>query len=270
MNPNLSPDTIVPDPSGKEIIDMLPSLLTNGIDDSVLRVRVKYLRLNDPTYLEASEKYERSLFRLYEAKHFALPRIPDLDIVAYVLDDEYRERVNFKLHKLYDSKYAQDEYALAIKLTKDERYSEASKHFYNAALNGNSDAQYYYGVSVASGDTGNPDMTEAAFWYFVSAKSGCKNAMISLAIIYSNATGIIQNKYMATHWYARAAKELVPYATYNLGVILTNEDVVKGHAAVGKQLKLCAERLKGSVFEEYVREKASLVLDLIAPQALNI
>jgi hypothetical protein len=270
MNKAPTPCTATFAPSDKDVPSRLSSLLKNGIDEAIQSIKDEYLRLDDPTYSDVSGRYEQCLFKLYEAKHFAIRGLPELDTNAYVLDDKYRESVASKLSRLFDSDYAQSEYSLAVELVSKKRFDEASIHFYNAAVHGHTEAQYSYGVSISSGDGGKTDLTEAAFWYFTSAKKGCKNAMISLAIAYSSAMGVILNKYMTAYWYAMAAKHLVPYGAYNLGNVLICEDIVKGHAAAGRQLKLCAERLTGEVFEEYVQEKANLVIELIASHTFNI
>lgn len=254
----------------KMVVDMLPIYFAETIDASIENIKNEYQNTKNDFFLPAICRMEQCLFRLYEAKYFVLPHKRDINIYGYAFDDAYHAEVNKEVEKFFDKDYAQSEYDAAIEFVHEKNYEEAGKHFGNAAFNGHVAAQYNYGVSVANGEIGEKDTTEGAFWYFMAAKGGYEKAMINLAIAYRNGTGLYPNGYMMMYWYATAALIPFPYGVYNLGLTLINDEVFVGYAAIGRQLKLCSERLDDITFREYACDTASLILERLEKYVFNV
>lgn len=270
MDIRTAPCTDDLDFTNKLVVDMLPMYFSDSVDASIENIRNEYQNTKNDCFLPAIGRMEQCLFRLYEAKYIVLPHKSDLDLLGYAFDDSYHAAVNAEVEKSFDKAYAQSEYDTALGLVREKKYDEAGMHFKCAAINGNAAAQYNYGVSVASGEVGEPDTTEGAFWYFLAAKGGYAKAMVNLAIAYRNGTGVYPDGFMMTYWYARAATIPFPYAAYNLGLSLMNEEVLGGNSIIGRQVKLFSEQLEDTVAREYVTDIAYKVINVISDRTFNI
>lgn len=264
-----SPDTTGMDPYEAIMADMLVMQFTKSIDETIIRVKASYRDYRNDGFRTARLITEKTLFRLYELKYFVLPHLPDTDLLAFAFDETYRIISLAKAFASFDKDLAETEYNAALCHVKEKNYSEAGKHFFNAAINGHTAAQYNYGVSLANGELGEADPTEAAFWYYVAATKGNEKAIVNLAIAYRNGTGLYPDRSMMAYWYTKGAMIPFPYAVYNLGLILQYEEVLPGNSGIGRNLKEASEKLFDEGFRNYALLIASKVFDIVKQEALN-
>lgn len=86
-----------------------------------------------------------------------------------------------------------------------------------AARHGDSDAQFYLGVSYADGEGVTKDEREAARWYQTAAEGGHLDAQNSLGVCYDHGKGVKEDHIQAALWFTEAATQGLASAQMNLG-----------------------------------------------------
>lgn len=268
-NPNRAPSSEDMDFLNAMLVDMIPGMFVSDIDETIKNLRQEYLTAKNDACLPATSAREKCLFRLFEAKYLILPHKKDLDLLAFAFDDDYYACAQTEAVSKYDQAYAKEEFEKAILLVHEKNYTEAAKHFENAALNGLASAQFDYAVALANGETSKTDELLAAFWYFMSAKAGYSKAMINLAIAYRRGSGVYPNRYLMLHWYSKAALLGDPHGVRNMGLVMKNQEVFSGYSSIGNDLITLANGLEDENVLNLVKTIANKLIELMAPYAIN-
>ena len=263
-----SPNTEDLEPMSGITVGALVHCFNGNVDEAVKGIREEYQGIRNDAFADARSRAEQCLFRLYEAQYLILPHV-EVDLRGFVFDDAYHAFAVEKAAECYDRARGEQEYALALAAVKEKDYVTAGTHFRAAALCGHAGGQYNYGVSLSSGELGEADPLEGAFWYFIAAKNGNEKAMINLAVAYRNGMGVFGNGPMMLYWYARAAAIPNPYGVYNLGLCLQKEEVLDGNPAMGRNLRVAAERLNDESARQYAVNAAEMVLMILDGIAFN-
>ncbi len=111
-------------------------------------------------------------------------------------------------------------------------YKRAAYYFEQAALQGDSTAQYNLGYMYEEGLGVIKDSGRAAYWYEKAAKNGELEAQYNLALLYAHGDGVKQSYEDAIYWYTKAAERGFKEAQHNLARIYhfgngTKRDYVK-------------------------------------------
>ena len=268
-NPKRAPSSENMDFMNAMLIDMLPSVFSSDIDETIQNVKLEYFSAKNDGFLPATSTREKCLFRLFEAKYLVLPYKNDLDLLAFAFDEDYHACAQAEASAKYDEKSAVEEYEQALLLIKEKKYTEAAERFERAALNNLACAQFDYGVALANGETGEKDELLAAFWYFMAAKAGYEKAMINLAVAYRNGSGLYPNKYLMLHWYAVAAALGNPHGVRNMGLVLKYNEVFSGFSSIGNDLITLANGLETESVLALVQKIANKLIELMEPYAIN-
>jgi localization factor PodJL len=88
-----------------------------------------------------------------------------------------------------------------------------------AALAGNSVAQYELGTRLADGRDVNRDFKMAALWFEKAATQGLAPAQFRLGTLYEKGLGVQRDETIAKLWYQRAAERGNAHAMHNLAVL---------------------------------------------------
>lgn len=163
--------------------------ITPDADASLALVTEQYNNIRNSCLKELERRIELLIYRLYDVKHFAM-RAGVEDTVRYAKDDEYFSEQQSKIAALTDEEQSAALFDQALALVKVKDYAAAGELFRQAALLGHVGAQYNYGVSLASGEVGEPDALQACYWYWKASRGGSAKALVNLAIAYRNGTGV--------------------------------------------------------------------------------
>lgn len=109
---------------------------------------------------------------------------------------------------------------LASRYTKvDSDLPQSLREIESKAFEGVADAQHDLAAIYTAGHAGiEPDYKRAAYWFDQSARQGVPNAAYNLGVLYHQGLGIDQNLETALTWYKAAAAMQHPEAGYNLGI----------------------------------------------------
>lgn len=251
-------------------VEPLPIFFTDSIDQTIENIKSEYQQTKNGAFLDAIARMEQCLFRLYEAKYLILAHFAQLDLLGFAFDHDYHDFVTRQVQSAFNAPYAAQEYDNALSCVREKNYAKAGVHFRHAAVQGHVAAQYNYGISLTNGEIGEADPLQGAFWFFLAAKGGYEKAMINLAIGYRNGTGVYPNGYAMLYWYAKAASIPFPYGVYNLGLCLENEEVIRGNAVLGSELKRRSEQLQDPDARTFVCDIASQVLRAVQNYVFNV
>ena len=251
-------------------VGMLPKMISSDLAASIEYIKGEYLGIRNDSSAPARQRYERCLFRLYEAYYLVAPYVNELDACGFAFDDIYYCQMKLMASSNYDIDLGQKEYERALELIKEGNYVEAGKHFKKGAINGNSACQYNYAITVSNGEGVLSDPLEGAFWYFAAAQGDHAKAMNNLAIAYRRGLGVFPSGEMMLYWYAKASYLLFPDAIFNLGLSLQNEEVLRGNASIGNNLKVCARELNNSTYQTYAQKIAKEVIKILEGHVYNI
>ena len=107
---------------------------------------------------------------------------------------------------------AESQYMLAVNYYEGrsgfpQNYSEAVKHFLNAANKGHAKSQNWIGYCYEKGNGVTQSYAEAVKWYRKAAEQGNATAQNMLGYCYENGLGVTQDKQEAVKWYRKAAEQ---------------------------------------------------------------
>ena len=113
-------------------------------------------------------------------------------------------------------------------------YATALREFRPLAEQGNSGAQYNFGLIYHDGKGVPQDYTEAAKWYRMAAEQGHAIAQNDLGVMYELGRGVSQDYAEGLKWYYLSAGQGYALAQYNLGYTYGNgqgvpQDYVQAH-----------------------------------------
>lgn len=94
---------------------------------------------------------------------------------------------------------------LYMKLKGDS--SKAEHWYYQAAVNGNTEAQYLVGSRYDNENSSEFDYSQAEYWYYQAAMKGHIEAQLSLGLLYGLKDWSGQNYSSAEYWLLRNIKE---------------------------------------------------------------
>ena len=118
---------------------------------------------------------------------------------------------------------AESQYMLAVNYYEGrsgfpQNYSEAVKHFLNAANKGHAKSQNWIGYCYEKGNGVTQSYAEAVKWYRKAAEQGYAAAQFNLGHCYHYGNGVTQSYTEAVNWYRQAAEQGFAKAQNNLGV----------------------------------------------------
>ncbi|MCB2112438.1 MAG: sel1 repeat family protein [Parvularculaceae bacterium] len=100
----------------------------------------------------------------------------------------------------------------------------ALRHYGDAAIAGDVDAQIALGVLAFEGGGVYPDYERAAGWFRLAAAQGDPRADVKLGIMYAEGLGVAQDSVTASNLFAKAASKNDPDGDFFLGVAWMNGD----------------------------------------------
>lgn len=100
----------------------------------------------------------------------------------------------------------------------------ALRHYGDAAIAGNADAQLALGVLAFEGDGVYPDYERAAGWFRLAAAQGDPRADVRLGLLYAEGLGVAQSSVAAAHHFAKAASRGDAEGEFWLGLSWLNGD----------------------------------------------
>ncbi len=100
----------------------------------------------------------------------------------------------------------------------------ALRHYGDAAIAGNADAQIALGVLAFDGDGVYADYERAAGWFRLAAAQGDPRADVKLGILYAEGLGVAQNSVAASNFFAKAAAKGDADGEFFLGIAWLNGD----------------------------------------------
>lgn len=101
-------------------------------------------------------------------------------------------------------------------------YGQALRWYFEAAEQGNPQAQFLLGLKYETGTDVARDFVAAADWYERAARQGYAEAQFKLAILVQHGQGRAADAAAAEHWYRESAQQGYAPAQYNLAVMLLN------------------------------------------------
>ncbi|MDO4167933.1 MAG: tetratricopeptide repeat protein [Eubacteriales bacterium] len=243
----------------------------DSVDDGIQISRIQYENINNDYFAEAKKRLEIFLFRLYECKYLLVDKIKDFDRKRYLLEDSYYQKTWIKLRSRMDLKTGQKAYEKGVTCVREKNYAKAGEFFRIAAMAGDSDGQFNYGVTVSNGEGCEIDELEGAFWYWEAAKHGNSKAMMNLAIAYRNGSGVKADGVQMLWWYACSAGMLDnPVAVYNLGLCLKHEEVLAGKEIIGRRLIDASNAMLDEREKQFVTQIAKQVKEILEEYVYNI
>lgn len=102
----------------------------------------------------------------------------------------------------------------------------ALRHYGDAAIAGNADAQVALGLLAFDGDGVYPDYERAAGWFRLAAAQGDARAQVRLGIMHAEGAGLTRNAVAAADYFAKAAAKGDADGAFYLGVAWMNGDGV--------------------------------------------
>lgn len=100
----------------------------------------------------------------------------------------------------------------------------ALRHYGDAAIAGNADAQLALGVLAFEGGGVYPDYERAAGWFRLAAAEGDPRADVRLGLLYAEGLGVAQSSVAAAHHFAKAASRGDADGEFWLGLSWLNGD----------------------------------------------
>ncbi len=101
---------------------------------------------------------------------------------------------------------------------------QAETWFRRAAEQGNSEAQYYFGLYLYHGDGTGKDLAQAVAWYKAAAEQEYAPAQYLLGNALRLGNGVKKDKAAAIQWYRKAAEQGYAEAQFELGRCYYNGD----------------------------------------------
>lgn len=111
-----------------------------------------------------------------------------------------------------------------------------------AAMQGNSSAQFIIASRFLEGRQVGRDHKKAAQWYIRAAESGLATAQYRIGTLYERGNGVTQDRFQAMSWYAKAANQGNVKAMHNLAVM--SADTANGKPDLARAAKWFAAAAK--------------------------
>ena len=146
-------------------------------------------------------------------------------------------------------------FGLYIKIFSREKqtsFNITPQDLFEAAENGNSEAQYIVGLIYNKEES----FSQAAEWYRKAAMQGHAKAQFNLANKYYEGNGVRQNFKEAFKWYQKAAEQGHSQAQFNLGCMYGRGEGVKKDFAQANQW-LYKAALQGNIDAQKLLKKFS-------------
>jgi hypothetical protein len=109
-----------------------------------------------------------------------------------------------------------------VNALKNNDFDGAASHFHEAAVNGDTVAQFYLGLLCENGKGVDQDCMQAMKWYRKAAEKGLTDAQIKLGAIYGKGLGVPQDYAQAVNWWEQAAEKGDARAKFYLGMMYEN------------------------------------------------
>ena len=104
----------------------------------------------------------------------------------------------------------------------EKNYEAAYPEFYDVAVLGDMDAQFYLGVMYERGRGVAQDYQQALYWYRKAADQGSPIAQNYLGDMYENGQGVAQDYQKALYWYRKSADQDEKVGQFSLGSMYEN------------------------------------------------
>ena len=193
-----------------------------------------------------------------------------MDWLKYTTDDIYYLQHNQIYKAAWDAETAIKIFKVAEQHLKDEKYAEAAECYKQAALLGNTNAQFEYAVSVYQGEGCTADALESAFWHWIAAGNGNEKSMMNLGVFYREGSGVKQSLSQMTYWYARSAEQLQPDGIFNLGRSIKLGELIEKNEEIGTTLMKSINMLGNEEVKEFVQRIAKEVVGALEKMVYNI
>ena len=193
-------------PVEQKIIDKIPEAVSAKDISHILReLRSIYQNPENHKYESAMMIVEKYLFRAYEFLYFVGNSGAVVDYDTFFFDEEVHKNVLCSAKERLDPEDA--------RLAREKGHAMVTLHmpeaaglfFRQAALGGDCNGAYEYGVTLSRGEGVPADELEGAFWYWTAAVGGHTNAMVNLAIDYRSGTGVCADGMSMIYWYLKSA-----------------------------------------------------------------
>ncbi len=140
----------------------------------------------------------------------------------------------------------------------EQDFTQAAVLFQEAALLGNTTAQWMLGVMCGNGEGMNRDLQQSIDWLTIASELDHAAAQFHLGFMYDRGYGADQDTDLAHHWYSLAAKQGQANAQFALGIQYYDSKSRKvGTKGARKWLETAAEQ--GDAHAQYLM--AGLYLD---------
>ncbi|WP_394754608.1 hypothetical protein [Crenothrix sp.] len=123
-----------------------------------------------------------------------------------------------------------------------KNYKEAVKWLAQSARNNNTDAQYYYGLSLLGGRGVIQDYKAGFFWIEKAARKGHPEAQFSLGKMYRRGTGVEIDRARAYLWFNLAAAQGIEDAA-------RNRDSIANHLALPEVIAMQEEAYRIDIYD---------------------
>lgn len=122
----------------------------------------------------------------------------------------------------------------------------ALRHYGDAALKGNANAQIALGLLAYEGGGVYPDYERAAGWFRLAAAQGDPRAEVRLGLLYAEGAGVAQNSVAAANLFGRAASKGDAEGQFWLGLSWLNGDgLPQSYAKAAKSFEAAARQGHG-------------------------
>jgi TPR repeat protein len=133
-----------------------------------------------------------------------------------------------------------------------KNYKEAAKWLEQSARKNNTEAQYYYGLSLLGGRGVIQDYKAGFFWIDKAARKGHPEAQFSLGKMYRRGTGVEIDRARAYLWFNLAAAQGIQDAA-------RNRDSVANHMALAEIIAMQEEAYRIGVSDNTKLSENSIV-----------
>lgn len=259
--------------ANQAIINSILNALDKGKsnDEMITAIRECYEGIHNNFFQPAQKYLEIFLFRFYEIKFFQIEKwLEEFDRKRYLTDEAYYQEKWKEIDGKWDSEVSAMLYDLGVYNVEMKDLEKAGVFFREAAILGDSDGQYNYGITLTNGEGVTPDTLQGSFWYWEAAKHGNSKAMLNLAIAYRNGDGVRVDNIQMLYWYVKSASTLEnPKAVYNLGLTLKYEEVIEGTADIGEILIESSGYMDNEEVRDFITNLTSRMLQVLQETVYN-
>lgn len=248
-----------------------------SFDKRICMIKELYDNIRNDYFIYAKRRDEFILYRLFELKFFSIAKrigekIESGKFCGYMSESEkYREEIYEKEKQCFNKEKAEEIFNKGLEFYHVNELNKAVLSFKESAVMGNADGALLCGDMLVKNSKSEIERFEGTFWLWKSALMGNPEGMVVLGTEYYKGDIVYKSKVRALYCYAYAASYYLKNGIHNVGILLSNGQVIPNQKDMGRIfLRAEADINSSAMARKFVDNNAKVIMELTQEELMKI